>query len=57
MAITATAMIAVPIQPRAINQDLALKRPINFEFATISIIIAMIGTATTPLSTALQISM
>src|SRR5437879_378810 len=56
-AITATAISAVPIQPRAISQDLPLNLPISLEFATITIIIAMIGTATMPLSTALHTSM
>ena len=55
-AATANAMIPVPTQPSQINHDLALNRPINLEFATITIIIAMIGTATMPLSTALHTS-
>src|SRR3954468_23326990 len=56
-AITATAISAVPIHPKAISQDLALNLPISLEFATITIIIAIIGTATMPLSTALHTSM
>src|SRR5580704_6238050 len=56
-AITASVINAVPIQPNAISQLLALNRPISFELATITIIIAMIGTATMPLSTALHTSM
>src|SRR5262245_24309362 len=56
-AATATPIRAVPIQPNAISQDRALKRPIAREFETITIIIVMIGTATMPLSTALHTSM
>lgn len=56
-AITATAISAVPIQPRTISWRLALNRPISPAFPTITIIMAMIGTATMPLSTALQTSM
>jgi hypothetical protein len=56
-AITANAISPVPTQPKAISQDLALNLPISLEFATITIIIAMIGTATMPLSTALHTSM
>ncbi len=56
-AITATPISAVPIQPSATSHDLALNRPIACGFETITIIIAMIGTATMPLSTALQTSM
>jgi len=55
-AITAMAMMAVPTQPSATSQVLALNRPINRELETITIIIAMIGTATMPLSTALHTS-
>ena len=53
-AITANAISPVPTQPRAISHDLALNLPISLEFATITIIMAMIGTATMPLSTALH---
>src|SRR5450755_4141612 len=56
-AITATAMMAVPNHPVATSHDLALKRPIRLSLDTITIIIAMIGIATIPLSTALQTSM
>ena len=53
---TATPMSAVPIQPSATSQLRALNRPINLGLATITIIMAMMGTATMPLSTALQTS-
>jgi hypothetical protein len=56
-AITATAIRAVPIQPSAISQGPALNRPISSKLVTTTIIIAMIGTATMPLSTALHTSM
>src|ERR1700739_269771 len=56
-AITATAIRAVPIQPSATSQGLALNRPISSKLVTTTIIIAMIGTATMPLSTALHTSM
>jgi len=55
-AMTATAMMPVPTQPSATSHLLALNRPINRELETIAIIIAMIGTATMPLSTALHTS-
>src|SRR5437879_10902366 len=53
-AITATAISAVPIQPRAISQDLPLNLPISLEFATITITIAMIGNAAMPYGTAMR---
>src|ERR1700760_5001410 len=56
-AITATPMSAVPTQPSTRSHGVALKRPISFRLDTITIIMAMIGTATMPFSTALQISM
>src|SRR3982074_2373581 len=56
-AITATAISAVPIQPKAISQDLALNLPIRLDLPTLTIITALIGTATMPLSTALHTSM
>src|ERR1700733_6161995 len=56
-AITATAINPVPIQPSATSQKLALKRPISSKLVTTTIIMAMIGTATMPLSTALHTSM
>jgi len=56
-AITATAISPVPIQPSATSQGLALNRPISSKLVTTTIIIAMIGTATMPLSTALHTSM
>jgi hypothetical protein len=56
-AITATAIRAVPIQPSATSQGLALNLPISSKLVTTTIIIAMIGTATMPLSTALHTSM
>lgn len=57
MAITVPPMSAVAPQPAIARRGVARKRPIMFLCETISIIIAMIGTATTPLMTALQINM
>ena len=53
---TATAINTVPPQPNPRSHDLALKRPIKSIFAMITIITIIIGTATMPFNTALQIS-
>jgi hypothetical protein len=54
MAATATAMTAVAIQPRALTHPVTTKSAITFGAAASHIMIAMTGTATTPLITALQ---
>lgn len=51
-AATAMAIGAVPSQPSTTSDRLARNRPISFVFEAMAIIIAMMGTATMPLSTA-----
>src|SRR5476651_731912 len=55
-AATVTAISAVPAHPKKVSVGRALKRPITERRVTTTIMTAMIGTATMPLSTALQIS-
>src|SRR6202011_775199 len=55
-ATTVAAISAVPAQPNNVSIGRALKRPITDRRVTTTIMTAMIGTATMPLSTALQIS-
>jgi hypothetical protein len=55
-ATTVTAISAVPAHPKKVSVGRALKRPITERRVTTTIMTAMIGTATMPLSTALQIS-
>jgi hypothetical protein len=52
MAATATAMTAVATQPRALVQPVMTKLPMTLGAAASHIMIAMTGTATTPLITA-----
>jgi len=54
MPATAAAMTKVTAQPTALSGPAIVNLPITSGFAVISIIIAMTGTATTPLMTALQ---
>ncbi len=54
MAMTAAAMTSVAIQPSHFSTPPTAKRPIMSDRAAISIIVAMTGTAITPLITALQ---
>jgi hypothetical protein len=56
-ATTAKAISPVPTQPKPTSHGFALNRPIRRELPTMIIIMAMIGTATMPLRTALQTSM
>jgi hypothetical protein len=54
MATTAAAMTAVATQPRPLTHPVTTKSPLTFGAAASRIMIAMTGTATTPLITALQ---
>ena len=53
---TATAISAVPAQPNPSSHGLTLKRPIKLFLEIITTMTVMIGTATMPFKTALQIS-
>jgi len=55
-ATTVTAISAVPAHPKKVSVGRALKRPITERRVTTTIMTVMIGTATMPLSTALQTS-
>ena len=50
------AISAVPAHPKKVSVGRALKRPITERRVTTTIMTVIIGTATMPLSTALQIS-
>ena len=54
MPMAAAAMTMVAVQPMILSGPEILNFPMIFELATISIIMAMTGTAVTPLITALQ---
>src|ERR1700738_2681189 len=54
IAATASAMAAVPAQPRNLTQGFTVRDPITLRFPARIIITAMIGTAITPLTTAVQ---
>ena len=54
MAATASAMTAVAAQPSALIHPVTTNSPMTLGAATSHIMIAMTGTATTPLITALQ---
>ena len=54
MAATATAMTAVATHPRPLVHPVMTKSPMTLGAAASHIMIAMTGTATTPLITALQ---
>ena len=56
MPTAAAAMTAVAIHPSALSHDLTANSPITFRCEAICKIIAMIGTAVTPMTTALKIS-
>ena len=56
IAATAAAMTAVATQPRPLTHPVTTKSPMTFGAAASHIMIAMTGTATTPLITALQYS-
>src|ERR1035437_3391241 len=56
-ATTAKAIRPVPTQPKPMSHGFALNRPIRRELRLLTIIMAMIGTATMPLRTALHTSM
>jgi cation/acetate symporter len=55
-ATTVAAISAVPAHPKKVSVGRALKRPITESRVTTTIMTVMIGTATMPLSTALQTS-
>jgi hypothetical protein len=54
MPTTQSAIVIVAIQPSTRNQPPMVNSPMMFDYAVIIIKITMIGTATTPLMTALQ---
>ena len=53
MPMDAAAMTAVAIQPSVLSQGWSANSPITLRWEAICMIIAMTGTATTPLTTAL----